>query len=139
VARQAHAEAITDRCDRLLQTLVGKRLDLAAALVDDVMVVAFRVGDLISCDAVTPVETVQQPELEQLIEYPVDRRGRPNALGAQPIGDFLSAEQALALSRQQLDNSGTRGTGPQTSAGEPLLGPLKPTISERRVHPRSLP
>jgi hypothetical protein len=83
VARQAHAEAITDRCDRLLQTLVGKRLDLAAALVDDMMVVAFRVGDLISCDAVTPVETVQQPELEQLVEYPVDRRGRANALGAQ--------------------------------------------------------
>ncbi len=82
---------------------------------------------------------MQQAKLEQLIKNPIDRRRRPNALGAQPIGDFLSAEQALALSRQQIDNSGTRGTGPQTSASEPLLGPLKPTISERRVHPRSLP
>ena len=139
MARQAHAEAITDRCDRLLQTLVGKRLDLAAALVDDVMVVAFRVGDLISCDAVTPVETVQQPELEQLIEHPVDRRGRATALGAQLIGELLGAQETLALSRQELHNSGTRGTGLQTSADEPLFGPLKPTISECCVHPRSLP
>ncbi len=138
MARQAHPETIADCCDRLLQTLVGKRLDFAAALIDDVMVVAFRVGDLIPCDAVAPVQTVQQPEFEQLIEYPVDRGGRANALGAQLIGEFLGAQEALALSRQELHNSGTRGTRLQTSASEPLLGPLKPAIAERRIHSRSL-
>jgi len=139
VACEPHAQALADRCDRFLQVLVGEGMHLAAPLIDEMMVVAFRVGDLISCDAVPAVQSVQKAELEQLIEDPVDRRRRPDAGGAQLIGDFLRTEQALALSRQELHNGGARGAGPQTGAGEAPFGSLEPTISELRVDSRSLP
>lgn len=117
VACEPHPQALADGCDRFLQSLVGEGTHFAGVLIDDVVVMALGVGYLIPCDAVPSIQPVQQAELEQLIQNAIDRRRRPDARGAQMIGDFLSAEQTLALSRQELDNGGTRGARPQTGAG----------------------
>jgi hypothetical protein len=139
MAGQADAETLADRRDRLLEALVGKRLDFPALLIDDVVMVALGVGDLIPCDAVAPVETMQQPELEELVEYPVDRCRRAHALETQLLGDFLCAQQALALSGQQLDDRRARCSGAQARATQPLLGSLEPTVTQPAIHARSVP
>ena len=58
MAGEAHAEPAPDGGDGLLECVVVKRVNLAAALVDDVMVVTFGVGDLVSSDPVASVQAM---------------------------------------------------------------------------------
>jgi len=96
--------------------------------------VAFGVGDLIASDAVPAVQAVQEAKLEELIEYAIDRRCRSGPLSTQPIGDLLSAHQALPLARKQLHDRGAHGARAQTSSVDTTLGPRQPSIAKLRIH-----
>ena len=94
---QAHAEPLSDGLDRLFECRVRERSDVSGDLVDEVMVVSQRVGDLVARDAIAPVEPVEQAELQQLVERAIDRRGRSDARRPETVDDLLRGEQALAL------------------------------------------
>ncbi len=55
MACEPHAQALADRCDRFLQALVGEGTHFAGVLIDDVVVMALGIGNLIPCDAVPSV------------------------------------------------------------------------------------
>jgi hypothetical protein len=139
MTRKAHPKAATDGGDRVLERLVVKRTDLTAALVDDVMVVALGVGNLIPGDPIAPVQAMQQPKLEQLVKHPVDRGRRGRPLPAKQICDLLRAHQALPLTREQLDHRRARRSRSQPGTIQPPLRTLKPAITEARVHTPRLP
>lgn len=61
MAGQSHPEALPDRGDRALKRLIGERPHLTTLFIDEVMVVALRVGDLVARDPVAAVDAVQQP------------------------------------------------------------------------------
>jgi hypothetical protein len=138
VAAQLDPEALRYRADRPLERLVRKRLHLAGALVHEVVVVAARIRDLVPRRAIAAVEPVQQPQLEQLVDHAVHRRGRPDPLGAQPIRDFWDAQQALPLAGEELQHRGARGAGAQAGSCHQLLGVREPAIAKLRVHGRSV-
>jgi hypothetical protein len=134
VAAQLDAEAARDGVDRVLERLVGERLHLTRALVDEMMVVAVGVRDLEPRDAVTAVEAVQQAELEQLIDHPIHRGRRASAAGTKVVGDLLCAHQALSVPSEHLDHGCARGAGTQSGAGCQLPSSCQPPIAETRVH-----
>lgn len=110
MAAQVEVKPLCHRGDRLLKPFVGERLHTAGAVIDEMVMVVVRIGDLVARNAVTAVEAVQQPELVKIVDDAVDRRCGANACRTQPIGDLLGAEQALALAREQLDDGGASGT-----------------------------
>ena len=134
MTRQAHPEAAADGGDRVLERLVIKRTDLTAPLVDDVMVMALRVGNLIPSDPIAPVQAMQQPQLEQLVKHPVHRGRRGRPLPAKQICDLLGAHQALPLPREQLYHRRARRSRSQPGAVQPPLRTLKPTVADIGVH-----
>jgi hypothetical protein len=134
VSAQLDTEPSSDGFDRVLECIVGERLDLAGLLVDEMVVVAVGIGDLEPRHAVTTVEAMQQAELEQLVDHPVHRGRRCGSLGAKTIGDLLRAQQALSLASEELDDGGTSGTGAQAGTGRELLSMDEPTIAKLRVH-----
>jgi hypothetical protein len=138
VSAELDAETFSHRVDRALQRLVGKCLHRARVLVDEVMMMALGIGDLEPRDTIAAVETMQQSELEQLIDNAIHRGRRPDALRAQPIGDLLRAEQTLALAGQQLDHRRTSSARAKPRALHPPLGMRKPAVAKLPVHTRSL-
>ena len=98
------------------------------------MVVAVRVRDLVAGDAVAPVESVQQAQLEQLVDDAIHGRGRAGALSAEAIRDLLCAHQALTFACEQLDDGGPRRAGPKPGPGRPVLGSFQPAVAQLRVH-----
>ena len=99
-----HTEALSGAADRLVKHLVVEGTDRSGLLVDEVVVAVVGIGDLVAGDAVAAVEAVEQPELEELLQDPVDGRWGADPLSPQPVDDLLSVEQALALPREQFDD-----------------------------------
>mgnify|MGYP002682102276 CR=1 FL=1 len=78
--------------DRLLQAFVGERLDLAALVADDVVVVLAGGVDLLVAEGIAAeVDPVDQPQLLQLLDRPVDRRP---AYLRQPLVDLEGGQRA---------------------------------------------
>ena len=75
VTRDGIAESPRHTRDRLLERPIRERLDLAAVLADDVVVMV-RADDrrLEARDAVADVDALDEPELGQEVEDPVDAR-----------------------------------------------------------------
>ncbi len=59
VAGQSHAETLSSCLDRLLEVVVGECFDLAGDIVDEVVVMALWIGDLVASHDVGPVKAVE--------------------------------------------------------------------------------
>ena len=134
MAGELHAETLRDRPDDLLERVVGEGANFAAGLVDEVVMVPMRIGDLVACDAVAPVEAMQEAELEELVERAVDRGRRADVSLAEPVDDLVCGEQALCVASQQLDHGGAGGARSSTWAGELPIGPGQPAVVQGLVH-----
>jgi hypothetical protein len=95
VSSEFHAEAVGDIVDRAFEGFVGERADVSSLLVDEMVVMGFRIGDLVTGAAVLSGEPVQEAEVRELLEDAVDRCGRPGALRTEQVGDLLGAQEAL--------------------------------------------
>jgi hypothetical protein len=136
VVCQFDTEPLGGALDRLVRQLVVDGTDRSGLLVDEVVVAMARVGDLVAGDAVAPVEAAEQPELEELLQYPVDRRVRSNPLSAHPVDDPLGVEKALTLPRKELDHRRPSCSRVPALTGELLLGESEPAIAQRGIDTR---
>jgi hypothetical protein len=107
--------------DRPLEPGVLERLDSAALLADDVVVVlAGRLDPLVARHATAHLEPVHQLQLLQLLQGPIDAGAADRLVrGAQPIVD-LDRGHRTVLARQQLDHREARAA------------PLVPGVPKRR-------
>ena len=117
-----------DLVQRAFELLVGERVDPAAVVADQMVVVMrpARVNRFVARRARTEVEPLDEAVLRQLLQGPVDAR-RPDAaaLGAQSIEDLLRREAAL-LPPEQLDD------GPPGAA---VAAPSRAQHAHRRLRP----
>jgi hypothetical protein len=134
VARQLEPQSLGDRVDRRIQHGVGERRDLAGLLVDRVVMVLVGVGDLEPRYPVAAVEPVQQPELEQAVQHPVDRRSRPLSTLGDPVDHILRGQQALALVGENLHHRPARRARTHPGAARAPFGLRQPPIACRRIH-----
>lgn len=99
------ARLVADRLDRPLQGPVGERRDEPALLADQMVVVLVGVEALVTRSVATDVDSLDQVELLELIERPVDARP---ADGKPPI--HLQRSQCALLGCEQLDDLTSRPT-----------------------------
>jgi zinc transport system substrate-binding protein len=112
------AAAVRHALDRRLEDGVLERLDLAAVVAHEVVVViATRVGGLEPRDAVSEIDALDDTERVHRVEGAVDTRD-PDAAAARTHGvvDLLRREAAVLLA-EELDDEPTRPTAP--AAGIP--------------------
>ena len=113
---QADVEAARGALERLLEPGVRKRLDLAAVVADEmVMVLPVQVGRLEAGDAVTDLDPLHEVEIDELFERPIHARD-PNAatLTADAVEDLLR-RTAAGLGTEMLDNG-----PPRASVAQPI-------------------
>ena len=111
------AEAACDVLERPLERVVGERLDLAAVVADEVVVmIASGVRGLVAGDAVADVDPLDEAEVGEAVEHAVDARD-PDApsLGADPVMDLLR-RAAAGLAAEVLDDA-PRAPPPRYPAG----------------------
>ena len=121
------AQAAGGARDRALERGIGKRLDLAAVLADDVMVViAARRRGLEAGDPVADVDALDETELCEHLEHAVDRcdSHRP-AVGTKACVNLLCARAAI-LAGHQVENGGARPAGTEACLAQGVLGVLAP-------------
>ena len=110
-----------------LQTVVGKRFDLAAVLADE-MVVVFATG-VHGLEASHPgpdVDPLNEASLTEEIEHPVNARDPDGApLRTEPVEDLLSREAAV-LAAEQLDHRPAGAAAAITRPAERLDGVAGP-------------
>lgn len=100
------AAALLDVAEYPLEALVGERLDPAAVVADDVMVVLDRVAQRLEPrDAVAEVDPLDETLLGQHLEDPIDA-GKPDSLAPrnQFAVDFLRSYAAV-LRVQEVDHA----------------------------------
>lgn len=120
-------ESFCDRCERPLEPGVGERLDPAAVVTNEVMVMfSARVGGLEPRNPVTELDTLHEVELDELLEGAIDARN-PDALAltADVVEDLLR-RMAARLGAEMLDHG---------SAGAPVAEPLRLEALERTATP----
>jgi len=83
--------------DRRLERCILERLDLAAVVADEVVVmVAPGVGGLEASDTVAQVDALEEAELVEPVERPVDARDAdPHAAVPEPLVDLQRGEAAV--------------------------------------------
>ena len=94
-----------DLVEGALELVVGERLDLAAVVADEVvMVLAAGVGGLVTSGSSAEVDALDETLLGQQVEHAVDARD-PDAAAfrAQAVEDLLCS-QAAVLAAEQLDD-----------------------------------
>ena len=103
-----------------LEWRVGERLDLAAVVADQMMVVvSARVRRLEACDAVAQVDSLHEVELDESVERAVDARDTDLAAAvADPVVDLLR-RAAARVQRELVDNR-----PPCTAASKPGVAEL---------------
>ncbi len=114
----AVAQAASNPVERPLQAAVRERLDLAAVVAHEVvMVLAARQQRLVAC-SVGELEPLHELQPDELVERAVDA-GEPDpaVLRAQRIEDLVRAQAAL-LTREERDHELSRSAGAPTRAGE---------------------
>lgn len=99
------AGAPLDLAQHALQLVVRERLDLAAVVADEVMVMlATRLDRFESGRPCADIDPLHEPIPSQLLERPVDARDPDSpSFVAQLVEDLLCREAAV-LSAEQLDN-----------------------------------
>ena len=115
--------------------VVLERLDLAAGVADDVVVVlAARVRGLVARGALADVEALDQPEAVEQLERPVDA-GQADAAAAlaQQVGDLARGDRA-AERRDGLDHLLASRAGAVAGIGEHLVGVVGPLPGRGRQH-----
>ena len=125
----AHAvlQASCHVVERPLEAWVGERLDLAARVADEVMMMlAVDMRRLEAGDPVAQLDPLDELQLDELVERAVDA-GDPDrpAVGANPVEDLLR-RAAAGLLAQMLDH---------TPAGTPVAEPLRLQVVERQGAP----
>jgi zinc transport system substrate-binding protein len=110
VASDAVAATAGDALERRLERRVLERLDLAAVVADEVMVMlAARVGWLEPGHAVSEIDPLHEAELIQPFECPIDASDPNSALAStQAVVDLLRRDTAI-LPAEELDD-GSAGT-----------------------------
>ena len=129
----AQAEQLRRALDRALERRVGEGLDLPAVAADDVvMMVAVRLRRLVAGDAVADVDSLDESECDQLVEYPVDGRdsGRATFL-AHALVELLGAH-AAGLLGQGVEHGGPRPSGSEACALERLVRMFAPGHADHR-------
>lgn len=107
------AAPVGDTLDRGLEGGVLERLDLAAVVADEVMVVLTgRVRALEARDAVPEVDPLGEAGVDQPLDRPVHaREPDPRALRAHAIVDLLY-RQAAVLAGDEVDDDAPRAAAP---------------------------
>jgi hypothetical protein len=116
--------------DRALQVGVGERLDTAAVVADEVMVVlAARVHRLEAGAVTAELDPLHETVARQLFEGAVDGSDSDAAASRpQLVEDLLRAEAAV-LSSQQLDHSPARAAVAVPLRLQRLEGRLRPLVA----------
>jgi len=120
-ARARHA------LQRPLERGIGERLDLAAVVADEMVVmIAVRVRGLVPCDAVADVDTLYEPQIGELVDGPVDA-GNPSLAPVRPdaVEDLLRRETA-ALLAEMLDDGVARAALAEPRLAEAVQRPPRP-------------
>ena len=115
--------------ERLLERSVGERLDPAAVVADEVMVVVrIRVHRLEPCDPVADVDALHEPELDERLERPVHAcdTGRPTGR-VDAVVDLLRRPAAV-LPGEVLDDGPSRAAAAQAGGAEPVERPVGPAV-----------
>ena len=111
------AAPVRDALDRRLERRVLERLDLAAVVTHEVvMMIAADVSGLEPRDAVAEIDPLDEPELVEAVERPVDARDPdPPAACPHAVVDLLRGEAAVLLA-EKLDDE------PPRAAAAPARG-----------------
>jgi hypothetical protein len=107
------AATVGDPLDGRLERRILERLDLAAVVANEVVVmVAAYVGGLEAGDAVSEVDALHEPELVHPVERAVHARDSDaSAASAHLVVDLLRREAAVLLS-EELDHEPPRPSAP---------------------------
>jgi hypothetical protein len=109
-------------CD--LEWAVRERLDLAAVVADDMVVVLpAREEGLVAGNA-AEVHTLDEPEPEELVERPIDARKPCRRSGGAKTVKDLGGAQAALLAREMVDDGQAR----LASAADRRGGALDPSV-----------
>src|SRR6185436_15244983 len=121
------AGLLLDRLDGALERGVVERLDLAAALADEVVVVLVaRADGLVAGDAVAEVDALQQALLDEAVERAVHaREADGRAARGKRLVDLLRAAAALLLV-EVLDHGQPRGADALTRSLEARMRLVRP-------------
>lgn len=96
-----------------LETLVGKRLDPAAVVTDDVMMVLFVVAHgLEAREAVAEVDPLHEPLLLKHVKHAVDAREADAVAALNELAVDLLRPEAAVLSAQEFDHALARNPAP---------------------------
>ena len=127
--RDCVAAAFLDVPQGALEALVGKRLDPAAVVADDVVVVLASLAHRLEArDAVPEVNSLHEPLLGQHLDYTVDTR-QPEPLPAfdKFAVDLLSADAAV-LGLEELDHEPPRRAAAVARRLQLGHGALRPEV-----------
>ena len=113
-----------------LERRIGERLDLAAVVTDEVMVVVagVGVGGLEPCDAVAEIDALHESELDQGVERAVHARDADLAATVTNAVVDLLGRAAACVQRELVDDRTARAAATQTGiakSGERSLGPSR--------------
>jgi len=109
----AHSDVETARglLERLLEPGIGERLDVPAVVADQVMVVlAAHMGGFEAGDTVTELDTLDEVELDELLEGAIDARYPDAATLASDTVEDLLRRAAAGLHAEVLDNGPSRSS-----------------------------
>ena len=122
----------------VLELVVGERLDLPAAVADEmVMVLAACVNRLEVGNAGANVDSLDEALLAQLFEHSVDARDSdPTLFSTQPVEDLLSGE-AARLPPEELDDGPACTAAATTPRVEGCDRRFRPGGSGARHHAHS--
>jgi hypothetical protein len=124
--------------ERLLERRVGERLDAAAVVAHEmVMVLVMTAERLEACDPVADVDALYDPELGQRVEGPVDARDPDRAPGRRdPVVDLLGGAAAV-LRLEKVDHRAPRAAPAESRHAEGVecvVGPAH-RIDDTDSHP----
>ena len=122
------AETVGHPLERVLQTIVGERLDPTAVVADEMvmMVLAIRKRDLEARNPIPDLDALDEPQLGQGVEDAIDARDPDLATrGLDAVEDLLRRSAAPLLAQVVEDRS---ACAPVAEAGaaktlERMLGP----------------
>ena len=118
----------------MLELPVLERLDLAAGVTDEVVMVAAGMNRLVARDAGPEVDPLNETLGRQQVEHPVDARDPDTApVCAKPVENLLRREAAV-LGGKQVDDRPTGSAVPQSLAVERLERRPRPFTLGRRCH-----
>ena len=121
------AGRLLETVDRVLELAVGERLDLPAAVTDQmVMVAAAGVDGFVAGDSRAEVDPLDEALGGEEIEDAVDARDPdPAVRAAEPVEDLLRG-QAAVLTAEELDHRPAGTAVPETFALQRLQGRCRP-------------